>query len=317
MIDTERYISLSIPMPLFEKVAAYIIGACNRIGCTFSFCSTTFPEGASLMLSVTSRLGNSDPTEAKEMAALFSIPFLHIYLEDISGETFLYEMLVPYFSDGEDTIDRILRLQPHNVADASHIQNSQVTTSVNEIIADTESSGRKFSSQVGILFTLLSVILVVGIVMYVNKSKDMEYLRVQLYETENVLSNVANVAPLVIKDLQVANKSRGGEIETDYAEKIKSSTTMFLTPKVYYVGLSYESVSLDVKLYNKWGNLSRGEKSPAAYSYSDTISVTRGNGNAELIGWGNENQGYWSAGNYRYELWYKGRCLYVYEFTIY
>lgn len=92
---------------------------------------------------------------------------------------------------------------------------------------------------------------------------------------------------------------------------------MYLAPHIYYVSLSHESASLGVKLYNKWGNLSRGKENSADYSYSHTINVTRDDGSAELNCWGNEHKGNWSSGEYRFEIWYEGRCLYIHKFTIY
>lgn len=135
-------------------------------------------------------------------------------------------------------------------------------------------------------------------------------------ELSNLKSTISNTYPLIISDIEIANKYKGGTIETDFGRTIYSSRSMYLTPKIKYYGLSSGVKRLKVKLYRPDGSLSTGSYS-TTYSYSDDIYLYDGENSSTLSGWGNENTGHWRSGTYRIEIWYENSCLKSKTFTIY
>jgi competence protein ComGC len=128
------------------------------------------------------------------------------------------------------------------------------------------------------------------------------------------ITSISNECPVEISSLKVANVYNDGTIETDYGSTLYSSTTMYLKPQIEYV-LKRPSITLYQKLY-KEGELSQGTSSPEGYSAKCEFNISN-SGVVSLIGWGSETKGNWSAGNYRYEIWYNSTCLKTVDFTIY
>lgn len=123
--------------------------------------------------------------------------------------------------------------------------------------------------------------------------------------------------PLYIKRIDMANVYRGGEFETSYGKNIYSSNTMYLKPRISYIGIdTYKEVELMVKLYGP-GGLSTGSSSPKGGSYSNSFKVYSGENSYELSGWGGSKKGNYQKGQYRIEIWYKNICLKSKTFTIY
>lgn len=144
-------------------------------------------------------------------------------------------------------------------------------------------------------------------------------LKQELDNVKTELSNLKNKAssayPVIITDIKIANKYKGGNIEADFGSTIYSSNSMFLTPKIEYYGLSSGTKSLKVKLYRPDGSLSIGSYS--TYSYSEDAFFYEGENSYTLNGWGNESKGYWKSGTYRIEIWHENSCLRSKTFTIY
>lgn len=134
-------------------------------------------------------------------------------------------------------------------------------------------------------------------------------------ELSKLKNKISSTYPLIINDIEIANKYKGGNIETDFGRTIYSSSTMYLTPKIEYYGLSSGTKTLKVKLYRPDGSLSTGSYS--TYSYSDDAYLYEGENSYTLSGWGNENKGHWRSGTYRIEIWYENSCLKSKTFTIY
>lgn len=134
-------------------------------------------------------------------------------------------------------------------------------------------------------------------------------------ELQTLKSNLKDF-PILISDVEVGNVYDDGTIETSYGGYIYSSRTMYLKPRIRYVGTTSGQITLKVKLYNKYGDLSRGNNSPYGYTYKWNIDVSPGNNTCTLNGWGNSSMGNWPSGNYKYEIWYNNRCLAVKEFTV-
>lgn len=127
----------------------------------------------------------------------------------------------------------------------------------------------------------------------------------------DVLKKVSNETPLIISNIEVRND---GE---NYESSIYSSNTTYLNTRLTIFSLTEGSCSLYIKLYTPYG-LSRGSNSPDGYSQEEQIYVYRNQSNKfELRGWGNKTKGHWNSGNYRYEIWYKGKCIGTKSFSIY
>ena len=136
-------------------------------------------------------------------------------------------------------------------------------------------------------------------------------------ELSDFKDNVGRTIPFIITDIEIANESDDGTIETGFGSPIYSSHSMYLLPRIKYVGFTSGSKTVYVKIYNANGSLSTGRSSPSGYSYSSSFYVSTGQNTSQLSGWGNNTRGNWSSGSYRIEIWYNNSCLKSKKFTIY
>lgn len=147
--------------------------------------------------------------------------------------------------------------------------------------------------------------------------------REQRENTENEFSSFkssfSSAIPILITDIEIANVYNDGSIETSYGSSIYSSNSMYLKPRITYIGIrDGESITLYARLYGISGTLQTGNSSPSGYSFSNSMTISSGEGIVyELSGWGNSNKGHWKRGSYRYEIWYEDMCLKSKSFTIY
>ena len=123
--------------------------------------------------------------------------------------------------------------------------------------------------------------------------------------------------PVEIESITMGNVRYDRSIITDYGEKIYSSKTQFLSPKIKYNLLREEECHIYVKLYCK-GKLKTGDDSSSGYTY-DSFLYPWHLGECEQVisGWGNSSSGWWPAGNYRIEVWYVGEKIAEERFTVY
>ena len=128
-------------------------------------------------------------------------------------------------------------------------------------------------------------------------------------EQEN--DTLKTMFPLYITDMQVGNADANGRIITPYGSKISASSSMYLMPRIKYVGLKPGlKVELMVRLYDNQGHLVTGNTSPAGYSFANKIDPIELNENIlSLSGWGGGDKGHFERGTYRYEVWLGDRCL--------
>ena len=136
-------------------------------------------------------------------------------------------------------------------------------------------------------------------------------------ELSDFKDNVGRTIPFVISDIEIANTSYDGTIETGFGATIYSSRSMYLTPRIKYVGFTSGSKTIYVKIYNASGSLSTGRSSPSGYSYSTSFYFSTGQNTFQLSGWGSSTRGHWSSGSYRIEIWYNNSCMKSKTFTIY
>ncbi len=146
----------------------------------------------------------------------------------------------------------------------------------------------------------------------------------ELSQVQRKLSNyqkkIGKHLPLIVTNIEIANHYKGGKEETGYGGTIYSKNSMYLTPRINYIGLVEGTRTFLIKLYKPDGTLSTGSPSsetPKGYSYSASGYIYEGENKRELSGWGNEKKGNWAKGTYKIEVWYNDMCLKTKSFTIY
>lgn len=152
-----------------------------------------------------------------------------------------------------------------------------------------------------------------------GEKSDLESAKRSAEEALSTLKQmVGDSYPLIISNIEIANVTYNGDIETSYGNMLYSSRTMYLKPRIKYYGISSGNKTLKVKWYNPNGTLKTGTSSPYGFSQSENCYIYSGSDNTyALSGWGNSTRGHWSAGTYRIEVWYGNTCLKSKTFTIY
>lgn len=194
------------------------------------------------------------------------------------------------------------------------------------------------SSKSTLHFLYILVIVVLGITAFVqcngNQNKESEIYSLQNKKSElesqvktlksensnlsntnrslsSVLEKVGSKTPLFLGDVSIRNSGES------YGSTIYSSRTTYINPKVEVFSLIDGRVDINVKLYAPYG-LSTGTSSVDGYSYSNYFYVSKNQTTTcEFNGWGGTDKGHWSSGNYRFEFYYKGKCIGSKSFTIY
>lgn len=127
----------------------------------------------------------------------------------------------------------------------------------------------------------------------------------------------SNKAPFVITKVEVGNIDYNGNFINNYGTTIYSYQTQYLTPRIYVSVYTPGTYTVYVKLLNPNGKLVTGNSSPYGYSYSDDITLNSSTTYKNLIGWGRSTSGHYSAGNYKFEIYYKSEKIGEKSFTIY
>ncbi len=141
----------------------------------------------------------------------------------------------------------------------------------------------------------------------------------QLEEDKKALkSTISKLPPLLITDLKMGIANNDGDTVVEHGSTIYSSSTMYLSPKIYYYGTRSGSITLKTKIFTPSGTMSYNSNvSPEGYTNKTEMYVSEGSNNRIMTGWGSNSKGYWSSGNYRIEIWYNSTCLYSKSFRIY
>lgn len=90
---------------------------------------------------------------------------------------------------------------------------------------------------------------------------------------------VGDSYPLIISDIEIANVTYNGDIETNYGNTLYSSRTMYLKPRIKYYGISSGNKTLKIKWYNPNGTLKTGSSSPYGFSQSENCYIYNGSDN--------------------------------------
>lgn len=136
-----------------------------------------------------------------------------------------------------------------------------------------------------------------------------------LNELDKIDGGTSN-KPFSIYSCDMANVTADNTIINDYGQKIYSSSSRYIIPKIWVTTTIEGKYDIYVKFYSPNG-LSTGTSSPAGYSYKNTISLSKNESAYFLSSWGNDTPGFWSSGNYRIEFYYDGNLLYTKSFTVY
>lgn len=109
-------------------------------------------------------------------------------------------------------------------------------------------------------------------------------------------------------------------IITDYGKKLYSSKSQWITTRAKFKWHRGGSYDLQVKFYCN-GNLSSNGAASEGYTYESSIYNSNYTSEHESIveigGWGNSTPGNWPEGNYRIEIFYKGKMISSSSFILY
>lgn len=136
----------------------------------------------------------------------------------------------------------------------------------------------------------------------------------ELDYSKSLLNDLSLYTPISVSNMEVKNK---GE---NYGERIYSSRTTYISPKLTVFSLIDGSVDLYIKFYapNGLSRSSNADVSPTGYSYKDNVSLSKNqNTTIYLSGWGGTDKGHWSSGLYRIEVWHNDVCIKAKTFRIY
>jgi tetratricopeptide (TPR) repeat protein len=125
--------------------------------------------------------------------------------------------------------------------------------------------------------------------------------------------------PIMITSLKIGNVYKDGTVETPYGDKLYSSTSMYLKPQIEFIGLQKcESIKLHTKLYYNETLRSNAKTSPPGYTSLSGDIFVAGNGKQtkDFAAWGSSTQGFFPAGDYRYEIWYNEMLLEAIDFQV-
>jgi len=116
--------------------------------------------------------------------------------------------------------------------------------------------------------------------------------------------------PLECIKLEHGFTKEGGEVVTDYGQKLLSSKSRYLATRMEANAYRTGRYSFDIKVYEN-GILSTGDtRVEEGYSYNTTVNIHEiGKCTLQLDGWGSNTPGTWGPGRYRVEVWYKGELV--------
>lgn len=117
--------------------------------------------------------------------------------------------------------------------------------------------------------------------------------------------------PFTINSMTFANADYNNNIITNYGEQLYSDM-QYLLPRFSYTKTSNasETFMLQLKVIRPDGVLNKGKESPIGYTYECQVTLSEEVGTCQLISWGSTKGYSYTAGTYRYEVWYAGEKLY-------
>lgn len=140
-------------------------------------------------------------------------------------------------------------------------------------------------------------------------------------ETEEAVGTMLDLVgssyPVIISDIEIGNVHQNNDVISDFGNTLYSSTAEYLRPRIKYFGLVEGQRMLKTKWIRPDGSVIAGSSSPSGFSQSADYAIESGaNQTLEMGGWGWDEPGNWSEGDYRFEVWYGNTCLKAKNFTI-
>lgn len=127
----------------------------------------------------------------------------------------------------------------------------------------------------------------------------------------------ANAAPFAITKIEVGNVDYNWNYINNYGTTIYSYQTRYLTPRIYLTVYTPGTYTVYVKLIGPNGTLITGDSSPSGYTFSNKITLDNNTTYKNLSGWGSNTAGFYSAGQYKFEIYYNYKKVGEKSFTIY
>lgn len=147
-----------------------------------------------------------------------------------------------------------------------------------------------------------------------NNKYNVTYSRSNSYISQpkkEVKTVVKQEPSLTISSVAFANADYNRNIINNYGQQLYTNM-QYLQPKVFYKKSTVGTVKkkLQVKIIRPDGSIIRGKTSPTDYTFDQEVNLSGTDGSVELMGWGNNEGGVYSEGDYKYEIWSEGRKLF-------
>lgn len=147
-----------------------------------------------------------------------------------------------------------------------------------------------------------------------NNKYNVTYSRSNSYipQPKKVVKTVVKQeSSLTISSVAFANTDYNRNIITNYGQQLYTNM-QYLQPKVFYKksAVGTTKIKLQVKIIRPDGTVIRGKTSPVDYTFEQEVNLSGTNGYIELMGWGNNEGGVYSEGDYKYEIWSEGKKLF-------
>lgn len=128
---------------------------------------------------------------------------------------------------------------------------------------------------------------------------------------KEVKTVVKQESSLTISSVAFANTDYNRNIITNYGQQLYTNM-QYLQPKVFYKksAVGTAKIKLQIKIIRPNGTVIRGKTSPIDYTFEQEVNLSGTNGYIELMGWGNNEGGVYSEGDYKYEIWSEGKKLF-------
>ena len=128
---------------------------------------------------------------------------------------------------------------------------------------------------------------------------------------EEEAKRIEAAAGLTFTKCDFANVDYDNNIITDYDQPLYSENMRYLHMRYHYEAeKDMEDLTFMCKIINPSRELMKGDSSPAGYTRSFTINVTKGSWLHKFGGWGNNSKSIFPPGEYVVELWRNGYKLY-------
>ena len=142
----------------------------------------------------------------------------------------------------------------------------------------------------------------------VTYSRNNSYIPQPKKEVKTVVKQESS---LTISSVAFANTDYNRNIITNYGQQLYTNM-QYLQPKVFYKksAVGTAKIKLQIKIIRPNGTVIRGKTSPIDYTFEQEVNLSGTNGYIELMGWGNNEGGVYSEGDYKYEIWSEGKKLF-------